>query len=190
MRVVSWHALLCFALQVWAAGGDHEHLGPQGYRMSHYRAPTPDSAPHAVTLDTDGLRRLLQSETVVLVDVQAVVERPETEDFGFAWLPNEPRYHIPDSTWLPNVGKGELTPRMDNYFRDNLQRITSGDLQTPLVLYCVADCWMSWNAVRRAHGYGYRVLYWYRDGTDGWEAEGLPLVEAEPVELLLPDTVE
>jgi PQQ-dependent catabolism-associated CXXCW motif protein len=98
-------------------------------------------------------------------------------------LPSETRLHIPGSTWLPNVGKGKLTPRIDSYFRDNLRLLTGGDHDQPLVFYCVADCWMSWNAVQRAHSYGYRQLYWYRDGTDGWVAAGIEVVAAEPVPL-------
>ena len=39
---------------------------------------------------------------------------------------------------------------------------------------------MSWNAVKRAASFGYTRLYWYRDGTDGWEAAQLPLAEATP----------
>jgi len=158
----------------------HRHLGPDGYRMSHYRAPTPDAVPHAVTLGTVELAALIDSGSVALIDVQAVVVRPETAEFGFAWLPNEPRYNIPDSVWLPNVGYGQLDPAMDAYFRDHLRRITNGRLDHPLVFYCVADCWMSWNAVQRAHRFGYHTLYWYRGGTDAWRAAGRPLVEDQP----------
>lgn len=42
---------------------------------------------------------------------------------------------------------------------------------------------MSWNALRRAASYGYRCLYWYPEGTDGWSAAGLPLEKTEPVPL-------
>jgi PQQ-dependent catabolism-associated CXXCW motif protein len=50
-----------------------------------------------------------------------------------------------------------------------------------VVFYCLADCWMSWNAAKRAAAWGYTRVYWYRDGTDGWAAAKLPLVEAQPV---------
>ena len=43
------------------------------------------------------------------------------------------------------------------------------------MFYCRSDCWLSWNAARRAHQLGYRQLYWYR--------AGLPLVPAQPAEL-------
>ena len=53
-------------------------------------------------------------------------------------------------------------------------------LRRPVVFYCLADCWMSWNATKRAARWGYTQLYWYRDGTDGWEAAALPTEEATP----------
>jgi PQQ-dependent catabolism-associated CXXCW motif protein len=49
-----------------------------------------------------------------------------------------------------------------------------------VVLYCLADCWMSWNAAKRALAIGYSNVAWYREGTDGWVAAGLPLEEATP----------
>ena len=39
---------------------------------------------------------------------------------------------------------------------------------------------MSWNATKRAASYGYSQVYWYRDGTTGWETERLPTAEATP----------
>ncbi|MEA1648849.1 hypothetical protein UAJ10_07440 [Nitrospirillum sp. BR 11164] len=37
---------------------------------------------------------------------------------------------------------------------------------------------MSWNATKRAAGYGYTNVAWYPDGVDGWRAAGLPLATA------------
>jgi PQQ-dependent catabolism-associated CXXCW motif protein len=42
------------------------------------------------------------------------------------------------------------------------------------------ECWMSWNAAKRAVALGYARVHWYPDGTDGWAAAGLPLAEARP----------
>ena len=58
---------------------------------------------------------------------------------------------------------------------------TKGRRDAPVVFYCLANCWMSWNAAKRAASWGYTRVYWYRDGTDGWEAAGLPLAAAAPV---------
>jgi rhodanese-related sulfurtransferase len=39
---------------------------------------------------------------------------------------------------------------------------------------------MSWNAAKRALALGYSNVAWYREGTDGWLASGLPLQDATP----------
>jgi PQQ-dependent catabolism-associated CXXCW motif protein len=59
--------------------------------------------------------------------------------------------------------------------------LTHDQLDQPIVIYCLADCWMSWNAVKRAASYGYTKLYWYRDGTDGWSDAGLPVEPAREI---------
>ena len=46
-------------------------------------------------------------------------------------------------------------------------------LPTLVVIYCLADCWMSWNAAKRILAYGYSNVAWYPEGTDGWERTGL-----------------
>ncbi len=88
--------------------------------------------------------------------------------------------HLEGSTWLPNVGYAELDARMTHFFRSNLERLSGGDPDRAMVFYCVVDCWMSWNAIRRAASWGYRNLYWYPAGTDGWADAGLPLVAGDP----------
>lgn len=179
--------LLAGALSVTIAAeaqtSDDRYINDQGYRTKHYRAPTPDQVPHGTTIDTATLLQLIEDKNPVLIDVQAVVVRPELAEFGMSWLPNEPRYHLPGSVWLPNVGYGELKPEMDRYFRDNLQQLSADDVDQPIVIYCVQDCWMSWNAVQRAASYGYRQLYWYPAGSDGWQQHGLELVQGDPVPL-------
>ena len=105
---------------------------------------------------------------------------PANRPAGRVWRPPS-REHLPGSTWLPNVGYGELSAEFELYFRDNLARLTENDPSRPLVFYCEADCWMSWNAAKRALAYGYDMVIWYPEGTEGWRAAGLPLEAAEPV---------
>ena len=156
------------------------YLNAAGYRADRYRAPTPAAAPGAVTLDSAALERLL-ARAPLLIDVQAALLRQELAEFGDSpWLVSKPRRHIPGSVWLPNVGYAEPGPDIEHYFRLNLAELSGGDLDRPIVIYCVIDCWMSWNAVRRAAGYGYRQLYWYPPGSDGWRAAGKPLAAGQP----------
>jgi quinoprotein dehydrogenase-associated probable ABC transporter substrate-binding protein/PQQ-dependent catabolism-associated CXXCW motif protein len=153
---------------------------PEGFRMEAYRAPVPATLAGAVTVGTAELRALLETERPVLIDVLPAPRPPADRAGARLWRP-EPRANIPGSVWLPNVGYGDLAPEFQAYFEDNLERLTGGDRSRRLVIYCQTDCWMSWNAAKRAIRSGYDNVVWYPDGTEGWAAAGLPLAPATPV---------
>ena len=77
-------------------------------------------------------------------------------------------------------GFGALAEATQRYFETGLEKATGGDKKKPLVFYCLADCWMSWNAAKRALSLGYADVYWYPEGTDGWEKSGHPLEDRAP----------
>lgn len=155
---------------------DQEELfSIDGYRLLRYRSPTPPQAEGGTTISTAGLKALLVSEQPpALLNVQ-----PLRWQQG-VFLLNEPFLHIPGSLWIPNVGMGELDDGWERYFRRHLRTATAGNNAYAVVIYCRADCWMSWNAVKRAASWGYTNLYWYRDGVDGWREAELELIEAKP----------
>lgn len=153
-----------------------------GFRIARYRAPVPPAVEGAQTIFAADIERLVKEKGAVLVDVMAAEGGGPDPQTG-AWRNIKSREHIPGSVWLPDVGRGTISAELDGYFRSNLERLTGGDRARPLVIYCVADCWMGWNAVKRAAGYGYSALYWFPDGTDGWrDWEGV-LATATPVPL-------
>lgn len=163
---------------VWAAAAIDE---PAGYRMGDYRAPTPRTLRGAEVLDTAALRRLLAAQPpVVLVDVMPHPRKPPDRAAELLWI--EPkRRDLPGSVWLPNTGLGELPPSTARWFAERLEQLTGGDRDRPIVFYCERDCWMSWNAARRALvELGYRRVHWYPDGIQGWAEAGLELVPAVP----------
>ncbi|MGE4408164.1 PQQ-dependent catabolism-associated CXXCW motif protein [Pseudomonas sp.] len=146
-----------------------------GYRQTQYRSPTPATAEGARTLDTTALQALLaEIPDVVLVDVY------RSQWLAGRFIQSEPHANLPGSVWLANTGDGTLQPEWANHFSESLARITQGSSDRPLVFYCRSDCWLGWNATRRARALGYTKLYWYRDGVDGWEQAGLPLNPATP----------
>ena len=49
------------------------------------------------------------------------------------------------------------------------------------MIYCHEKCWLSWNAAKRAVAYGYRRVYWFPDGIEGWSAARRPTAFAEPL---------
>lgn len=166
-------SVLTFVPSVHAA--DLPHFSEDGFRISYYRSATPDQAEGGQIISTDDLFSQLQmNEALILIDVQPVTWR-----YGI-FISDSPRKTLPNSVWLPNVGWGEAEEHWLRYFSDHLSRLTGEDHSKEVVIFCTADCWMSWNAVRRASQWGYTQLYWYADGSDGWHEAGLPLVEIAP----------
>jgi PQQ-dependent catabolism-associated CXXCW motif protein len=153
---------------------------PADYRMDEYRAPTPATVAGGTVLDTIAARELWKSGNAVWIDVLPAPRRPANLPASTVWMPL-PHRDIPGSLWLPNVGRGMLSRELEGYFRDHLEAATQRRRDAAVVFYCLADCWMSWNAAKRAASWGYWRVYWYRDGTDGWEAAKLPLAEVEPI---------
>jgi len=103
------------------------------------------------------------------------------DELDGTWLVKDPRQSLPNAVWLPEVGRGVLSDEMQAYFAQNLADLTEGDTSRALILFCVADCWMSWNAAQRATTLGYKDVNWFRLGTDGWLDEGFELEPVNPV---------
>ena len=175
-------AALALGACLLAAGtGDDDVPEPAGYRMSDYRAPTPRTLRGAEVLSTEQARELWQANAARFIDVLPYPPKPPGLPPGTIWHP-KPRRDIPGSIWLPDTGYGELAPTMESYFRDGLAAATKHDPERRLVFYCLRNCWMSWNAAKRAIDMGYRHVGWYPDGTDGWEEANLPLESRVPVQ--------
>jgi PQQ-dependent catabolism-associated CXXCW motif protein len=158
---------------------DHAAVEPEGYRTDNYRAPTPVSLRGARTVATAEAEALWRTGTAAFVDVMPHVPRPANLPAGTLWR-EKPRLNIPGSIWLPDTGYGALSATMEGYLRAGLQRVSGGDRAKLLVIYCQRDCWMSWNAAKRAVAWGYSGVVWFPDGTDGWQDAGLPLENGTP----------
>jgi len=153
---------------------------PDGYRQDDYRAPTPTRLKGARTVTTAEAETLWRNKAAVFVDVMPHVPRPANLPPGTIWR-DKPRLNIPGSAWLPDTGYGQLAAVTEAYFAKGLATLTGGDRAKPVVIYCLRDCWMSWNAAKRALTWGYTNVIWYPDGTDGWQEADLPLDDARPV---------
>jgi len=176
-------ALLGLALTAFgppAASGQDAPPEPENYRVDDYRAPTPDSLKGARTVSTEEAEKLWRSKTAVFIDVMPHVPKPKNLPPGTIWR-DKPRLNIPGSTWLPDTGYGKLAAATEAYLAAGLATATGGDRAKPIVVYCLRNCWMSWNAAKRALASGYANIIWYPDGTDGWQEADLPLEKAQPV---------
>ena len=147
---------------------------PTGYRMDNYRSPTPATLRGAMVLSTEEARAHWKKHDAVFIDVLPHVPRPVGLPASTIWR-GKPREDIPGSVWLPDTGYGALAPVMAHYFAQGLEQVSAGHRDRMLVFYCLADCWMSWNAAKRAIEMGYTRVAWYPDGTNGWVAHHLQL---------------
>lgn len=152
---------------------------PADYRTDNYRTPVPLTLKGATVLSNPEALKLWEAKTAVFIDVYPHPPKPPNLPAGTLWRETT-HQSIENAVWLPNVGYGVLSDANDTYFRRNLDTLTGGDKTKNLVFFCLRDCWMSWNAAKRALSYGYANVDWYRDGTDGWQEDGGLLEEVRP----------
>ena len=152
---------------------------PDGYRTDDYRSPVPATLVGARVLTTAQAEAIWRSGSAAFVDVLPRPPKPQNLPAGTIWR-DRPRLNIPGSIWLPDTGYGMLAAATEDYLRNGLVRASGGNNAKLLVFYCLADCWMSWNAAKRALSYGYSNVAWYPEGTDGWQRADLPLVDSQP----------
>jgi len=152
---------------------------PDHYRLDSYRAPVPLTLAGAKVISTAQAFDLWKKKYAVFIDALPHAPKPEGLPASVVW--REPiRNDIPGSLWLADTGYGLLADVMLRYFEEGLIKATAADKDRPLVFYCLKDCWMSWNAAKRALSIGYRHVYWYPEGSDGWAAAGHPLEARQP----------
>lgn len=179
---MSWRGAALGVLAMLVVGGAHaqDHVPePDGYRTDNYRAPVPATLRGARVLGTMEAATLWRSGGAAFIDVLPRPPKPSGLPAGTIWR-EAPRPHIPGSLWLPDTGYGALAAGTEDYFRQGLARASAGDRDRPLVFYCQAACWMSWNAAKRALKDGYSNVAWYPQGTDGWREADLPMQDARP----------
>ncbi|HWK33074.1 MAG TPA: PQQ-dependent catabolism-associated CXXCW motif protein [Hyphomicrobium sp.] len=151
---------------------------PAGYRMEDFRTPVPATLRGARVLTNDDAADLWNRNGAVFIDVYPQAPRPPNLPAGTFW--RDPVHRsIEGAAWMPNVGYGALSQEMDDYFRARLDTLSHGKRDAPLVFFCLKDCWMSWNAAKRALEYGYTNILWFPNGTDGWQELGYPLVAVQ-----------
>lgn len=155
---------------------------PEGFREEPYRGPVPAGLAGATTVGTEEARRLWEEGGAAFIDVLPRDVRPADLPAGTIWR-DRPHDTIAGATWLPNVGYATLPPEDAAYFEGGLAAVTDGDRARPVLFFCREECWMSWNAAKRALALGYPNVYWYPGGADGWARAGHAVARADPLEV-------
>lgn len=139
--------------------------------MERYDDEVPAALDGAVTVNAIEVKRLLDSQSAIAIDVIPEQRRPQELSQDQLWFPVEHK-GLPGAIWLPDTGYGALSDTTENYFINHLRESTRGNKNHPVIFYCRSDCWMSWNAAKRALSYGYSKVHWFAEGIDGWFFEG------------------
>ncbi len=157
---------------------------PEGYRQEHYRAPTPDRVPGGRRIDVAEAATLHADGAALFVDTMGATLHRAGD--GYAWTINDGEHRtIPGALWLPTLGLGKVPETLEPLYRARLEAEARAVPGRPLLFFCKADCWLSWNAARRATEWGLGPVLWLADGVDGWAEAGLPLEKGRPA--ILPD---
>jgi len=151
----------------------------EGYRTENYRAAVPATLKGARVVTTEDAEAIWHAGSAVFIDVLPHAPKPPNLPPDTVWR-DKPRFNIPGSVWLPDTGYGALAVPTEDYLRTGLSRATRSDRTKLLVFYCQANCWMSWNAAKRALSIGYTNVAWYPEGTDGWQQADLPVEKSRP----------
>jgi len=169
-----------FAVSHYGAHNNVAAAEPSGYWTGPINAPVPKTLSGGTVIHSaHQLRALLRQGGTIIVDVSNAPRRPENLAPGAPWLPL-PHRAIPSSLWIPGVGLGEIPVAVDDFYRQRLAAATNEHLARPVIVYCHKTCWLSWNAAKRAISYGYRNVYWYPYGIEGWKAAGYRTAVIEP----------
>lgn len=150
-----------------------------GYRIGAYRGVVP-APPEGVPRVDVGQAARLKARGALFVDVTPAEgggRHPATGEWRLASVHRT----IPGAHWFPEAGRGRPDAAIAAWFDHGLARsVGRRGMSRTIVVFCLADCWMSWNAALRLRRAGYRDVHWFADGVDGWIEAGRGTVLARP----------
>lgn len=173
------HAMIALAAPLLLAAGPAQwraspfHDPVTLYRIDRPRGPVPGPPPGVAALDTAAVARL--AGRALLIDVSPVVDGRRDPATG-RWTLLAPAHSLPGALWFPDAGRAPGDPALVAHMLARVAILAAG---RPVIVFCLADCWMSWNAALRLHRAGLDSR-WYGAGRDGWAASGRPLAPAIP----------
>lgn len=174
---ISLAALAALTPAAGSAGGTAGALFDEGtgLRIAAYRAPLPRTVPGGRTIDADRVG-MLAARGALLIDALPAPGHKLREDGS--WIVPEAHETLAGAHWLPEIGRGDITPPIRAYLTEALAGCAPAQ---PMVIFCRSDCWMSWNAVQHVAALGFTELAWYPGGIEDWVDHGQPTEPAEPL---------
>ena len=141
-----------------------------GYRVSHYRGVV-GSVPEGVARVDVAQARALWRAGAIFIDVNPAPGAQRDAKNG-RWALAELHSSIPRAHWFAESGRGAIQRDVERAFVVGVRRLAARHPNRPIIVFCQADCWMSWNAALRLHRAGLPDIRWFADGLDGWKDAG------------------
>jgi PQQ-dependent catabolism-associated CXXCW motif protein len=148
-----------------------------GYRTGHYRGIIRQAPEAVIRVDAPTAKRLWVEKRAVFIDLTPA-EGGQRDPVSGKWSLVEVHRTIPRAHWFPEAGRGVLARGIEIWFTRGVARLATK--RRTIVAFCLADCWMSWNAALRLRRAGYTDVRWFADGLDGWRDINGPTVIATP----------
>ncbi len=164
MRIV----LLLGAALFLAAAAPVPVPEPSGLWQGPMHADTPDKLKGATVIDTKALAEMRESAHPLLLDVAEAEKKPPSMAKDMPWMPTH--RSIPGAVWLVGAGSGTSDSAFAAAFKERIAALAGHNMDRPVIVFCHPHCWGSWNAAKRLVGLGYRHVYWYPEGVEGWQS--------------------
>lgn len=172
--------LACVLALALSHHASSEHVPePEGFWTGPINSAVPATIRGGKVIDAQALAKLIENDNPLVIDVSNMPKRPEGMSADAPWLPL-PHEAVPNAIWIPDVGMGDIDAQSDEFFAAQLEQETTGNFERPIVIYCHERCWLSWNAAKRAIGYGYKNVHWFPEGIEGWRAAGFEVEAVRP----------
>lgn len=167
------------AMLLLLSGNADDDFNAAGYRTAHVRSPVRRAPDGTARITVPAAAGIWRSRDAIFIDVLPAEGGAADPKTG-RWRLAEPHSSIPGAFWFPGAGAGEPPIATNRWFQRGLASLTRGQKDRMVVVFCKADCWLSWNAARRLASSGYRNVWWLAEGVDGWREAGLPLAPVHP----------
>lgn len=161
-------------------GSEPALFDADGYRVARYRTPIHIDPRPASHLALSAALILMPGRDALFVDVMPVESGVRDAASG-RWTLTGEHLTIPGAVWHPDTGRTPVDTLLWRALEETIQRARRKRPSLPVIVFCRADCWMSWNAARRLAAGGIENVWWLAEGTDGWSAAGRELVIVQPV---------
>ena len=146
-RACSLRSLVALASAVRA---QQEVPEPDEYRIDNYRAPVPATLSGARVLTTAEAEAIWRDKQGVFIDVLPRAAKAEESSRRHGLARQAAQKHSRQPLAARHRLRKTCRRRSKIISGSGLARASGGNKAALLVIYCQDDCWMSWNAAKRA----------------------------------------